>query len=143
MKPNPPTSHEEKYLLGIPEIDAQHAELSDLAVKLKEIVASKNQRHLIHPVLRRLYHLLSQHFTSEEALMEMVAYANLPLHRKTHRGLLKMLSDCIDKPIAPGDFEYFGRLIGDKILNHIMEHDVKLIAMVREKLPALPTGAVS
>ncbi len=112
--------------------------LADLAAKFSEVVASRNQRHLIHPVLHRLHHFLSQHFTREEALMEMMAYADLPRHRKTHKGILNLLADCVDNPIAPGDYEYFGRLIRDKILDQVTEHDVKMIEAIREKLPGLP-----
>jgi len=129
---------DESYLLGIPEIDAQHSELADLVSKFKETVAASDQRHLIYPVLRRLFYLLAQHFIYEENLMDMVAYADLPQHKKTHKAILKLLSDYFDDPLAPGDNEHLGKLIGDKVLGHVMEHDAKMIAAIRENLPSLP-----
>lgn len=129
---------EEKYLLGIPEIDAQHRELADLVAKFKASIERKDQRHLIHPVLRRLYHLLLQHFTYEESLMDMIGYAELAQHRKTHQGILRLLNDYLEHPVAPSDHEYFSNLIGDKVLAHLMEHDVQMIDAIKEKLPALP-----
>ena len=135
MKPNPNIALAEKYQLGVPEIDKQHEELSELVGKFRETVAEKDQRHLIHPVLRRLYHQLSHHFTYEESLMQMVAYPDLSQHRKTHNALLKLLNDHFDDPIAPGDYEFFSKLVSDKVLGHIMEHDAKMIAAIKEKLP--------
>lgn len=138
MKTTQPATLEEKYLLGIPEIDAQHKELADLVAKFKEAVTAKDQRHLIPAVLRRIHHHLSQHFLYEEKLMEMVTYADLSQHRKTHKTLLKLMSDHFDHPIAPADYDYFCKLIGDKILGHVFEHDAKMIATIKEKLPVLP-----
>ena len=138
MESTASTHLDESFLLGIPEIDAQHKELAELVVKFKDAIATKEQQHLIHPVLRRLYHLLSQHFVYEEKLMEMVGYAELPQHRKTHQGILKLLSDYFDRPIDPSEFEHFGKLMGDKVLAHVMDHDAKMIATIKEKLPSLP-----
>ena len=122
----------DKFLLGIPEIDAQHQELAELVSKFKDAIASKDQRHLIHPVLRRLFHLLSQHFSFEEKLMEMASYADLAQHKKTHKGILTLLNDYFDRPIEPGDYEHFGKLIGEKVLGHIMEHDVKMVGAIKQ-----------
>lgn len=141
MATKPVLPLDERFHLGVPEIDAQHKELTELVEKFKAAVAGKDQRHLIHPVLRRLYHLLSQHFAYEEKLMEMVSYADLPQHRKTHKGILKLLNDYFERPIEPGDFEHFGKLIGDRVLAHVMEHDVKMTATIREQLPSLPSAA--
>ena len=126
-----------KYRLGIPEIDAQHEEINDLVTALQEVIATKDQRHLIHPTLNRLNHLLVAHFECEEALMRMVDYAELPLHKKMHKGVLKLFDDYFAHPPAPGDYEYLGKLITDKVLGHVMEHDTQMTGMIRDYLATL------
>ncbi len=61
-----------KYLIGIPEIDAQHKEISELVIALQEVIADGHRRQLIHPTLKRLHHLLVTHFDYEESFMAMV-----------------------------------------------------------------------
>jgi hemerythrin-like metal-binding protein len=123
-----------KYVLGVPEIDAQHEEISALVSALQEVIGRKDRRHLIHPTLRRLNHLLVTHFEYEESLMQMVGYSELAQHRKMHRGVLRLFDDYFAHPPAPGDYEYLGKLITDKVLGHVMEHDSQMTGMVKDYL---------
>ena len=123
-----------KFTLGITEIDAQHEEIEHLVDSLRAVIADKNQRRLAHQAVKRLHHLLETHFTYEESLMTMVNYPELAQHRKMHRGVLKLFTDYFDHPTPPGDYEFLGRLIGEKILGHIVEHDVQLIDAVKSHL---------
>lgn len=122
---------DEKYILGIPEIDAQHEDISGLVDALRELVTKKDQRHLLHQALKRLHQTLVSHFDYEEAMMGMVSYDDLPQHKRTHKSILKLFEDYFDHPPAPGDIEYFGKLISDKILGHIMAHDLKMTEAIR------------
>lgn len=123
-----------KYLVGIPEIDAQHEEISNFVAALQGVMVARNQQHLIRPTLSRLSHLLVAHFECEEALMRMVDYAELPVHQKMHRGVLKLFDDYFTHPPAPGEFEPLGKVITDRVLGHVMEHDIQMTRMVREYL---------
>lgn len=125
---------DKKYILGIPEIDAQHEEIGEFVAAFQKIILSKDQRPLVHQALKRLYQTLVNHFDHEEALMGMVNYADLPQHKQTHRGVLKLFEDYFDHPAAPMDHESFGRLISDKVLAHVMEHDLKMTESVRQYL---------
>jgi len=123
-----------KYISDIPEIDAQHEELSGLVNSLRELTSRKDQRHLIHPALKRLHQLLVTHFVYEEALMGMVNYADLPQHTKMHKGMLNLFENYFDHPPIPGDQEHLGKLITDKVLGHVMEHDFEMTESVRHYL---------
>jgi len=123
-----------KYILGIPEIDAQHEELHELVNSLREVITRKDQRHLVHQALKRLHQLLVTHFAFEEALMQMIRYPDLPQHKKMHKGVLNLFENYFDHPPEPGDYEILGKMITDKVLDHVMEHDVKMAESARAYL---------
>ena len=126
---------DEKYILGIPEIDAQHEEISEFVDALRTVISHKDQRHLVHQALKRLHQTLVTHFDYEEEFMRMLNYPELQQHKRTHKGMLKLFEDYFDHPPAPSDIEYFGKLVSDKMLGHIMEHDLKMAEAVRRHLP--------
>ena len=123
-----------KHISGIPEIDAQHEELTKFVNSLREILARKDQRHFVFPALKRLHQLLVTHFVYEESLMRMVNYADLPQHTKMHKGVLKLFENYFDNPPTPGDHEHLGKLLTDKVLGHVMEHDSQMTESVKEYL---------
>ncbi len=119
---------------GIPEIDAQHEGLHKLVDSLREVISIREKRHLIHPSVKRLHQMLVTHFEYEEALMGMVRYADLPQHTKMHKGVLKLFENYLDNPPAPDDHEHLVKLLTDKVLGHVMEHDQMLTDSVKEHL---------
>jgi len=123
-----------KYLLGIPEIDAQHEELHDLVNSLREVITRKDQRHLVHQALKRLHQLLVTHFAFEDAFMKMIGYADLSQHKKMHKGVLNLFENYFDHPPEPGDYEILGKMITDKVLGHVMEHDLKMTEVAKAHL---------
>lgn len=123
-----------KYILGIPEIDAQHEEIGQLVDSFREVLTKKDQRQLVHQVLKRLHQLLVTHFTYEEAFMGMVNYDDLPRHTKNHKSVLKLFDDYFDHPPEPSDYEYFGKSLSEKVLGHVMEHDLQMTESVRQYL---------
>ena len=123
-----------KHISGIPEIDAQHDELHKLADSLREVISKKDKRYLIHPALKRLHQLLATHFEYEEALMGMVNYPDLPQHTKMHKGVLKLLENYFDNPPTPDDHEHLGKLLTDKVLGHVTEHDSQMATSVKQYL---------
>ncbi|MFA7281333.1 MAG: hemerythrin family protein [Sterolibacterium sp.] len=128
--------------MGIPEIDAQHEELHELVNSLREVITRKDQRHLVHQALKRLHQLLLTHFAYEEAFMKMIGYADLPQHKKTHKGVLSIFENYFDHPPEPSDYEILGKMITDKVLGHVMEHDVKMteVAKAHLKTNSAPKG---
>ncbi|MDD5249493.1 MAG: hemerythrin family protein [Rhodocyclaceae bacterium] len=120
-----------KYNLGIPEIDAQHQEIGELVKALQEAIADSRQRYLVHPTLKRLHQLLVTHFDYEESFLKMLNADELRHHKAMHKGILKLFEDYFDHPPAPADYEYFGKVVGDKVLGHVMNHDDGMAASMR------------
>ena len=119
---------------GIPEIDVQHDDIHRLVDLLRDALSNKDRRHLIHSAVKRLHQMLVTHFEYEEALMGMVQYTELPLHTKMHKGVLKLFENYLDNPPKPNDHEHLVKLLTDKVLGHIMEHDQKLTELVKRKI---------
>lgn len=130
---------DQKYLIGIPEIDAQHEEISGLIELLQEEASKKDQRRLIHQTLKRLYQLLTTHFEYEESLMTMVGYQDLPQHKKMHDGVLHLFNRHFDDPPSLDDFNYRIKAISEKVFAHVMEHDAPLTASIKERLASSPS----
>ena len=122
------------HAVGIPEVDAQHEEIRALVSSLRDVIAAKDQRRLVHPTLKRLNQLLATHFQYEESLMQMVSYPELPKHRKIHGRILQLFEDYFAHPPASGDYDHLGKLISDKVLGHVVDHDSHMTDTVREYL---------
>lgn len=122
------------HILGIPEIDAQHEEIAALVKSLREAIARKNLHHLVDPALKRLHQLLVTHFAYEESFMDMISSPEREQHRKMHKGVLRLLNDYFDHPPATADYEQLGRLVSDRVLAHVMDHDVHMTKATKEYL---------
>ena len=125
---------DEKLRCGIPEIDAQHEELHSLVVSVQELIADKSKRHLLHPALRQLNQQLVTHFEYEESLLAMVSDEELARHKRTHKGLLSVFNDFFARPQATTEYDYFGRVVSEKVIAHVMEHDFQMMDRVKEYL---------
>jgi len=130
----PEPSMDSRFILGIPEIDAQHEELAVVVKSLQGVIARKDQRLLIHPMMKRLNHLLVNHFKYEESLMGMVQVTDLTEHKKMHSGILKLFQDYFDQPPESGDHEQLGKLIGDRIFTHVIDYDIHMADTVKRHL---------
>lgn len=128
---------EEKYYIGIPEIDAQHEEISDLVASLRAVLGNPERRRLVDQSLKRLYQLLMTHFEFEESMMSMVRHQDLPQHKKMHGGVLKLFTDYFAHPPEPETYAGFVSLLAEKVLGHIMDHDVPMTAQIKSYLPTL------
>ncbi len=123
-----------RYCVGIPDIDDQHEQISRLIESLQEVAARENRQYLFRPAMKRLQELLNSHFTCEEALMGMVGFAGLPQHRRLHAEILRTFAQYLDETPTPDHYGELGRGIADKVLGHVMSHDLQMIDMVKEYL---------
>lgn len=71
--------------------------------------------------------------------MGMVNYADLHHHQMGHKAVLKLFDNYFDHPPEVADYEYLGKLLSDKVLGHVMEHDTQLIESMKRYLGTLST----
>ena len=132
-----------KYVVGIPDIDDQHEQIYRLIEALHEAASRDSRKHLFRPALKRLQQLLSTHFVCEEALMGMVGFAGLPQHRRLHAELLKIFGDYLENAPVPERYDEVERSIAEKVLGHVMSHDMQMIGMIKEYLQGLKGGSAN
>ncbi len=125
---------DKRYQIGIPAIDSQHEEISELVDLLQAWIAEGREPQLVHPTVKRLYHLVHDHFDYEEALMKMVNYPQLEPHRKVHEELLGLIADYCDEQATAADQGQLARTFSDKVLGHVLEHDALMAASLKDYL---------
>ena len=118
---------EDRYVLGIPEVDAQHKELFSLTNELYDAccqgseIAQSEFRDVIHKAVK----YVGYHFSSEEKLLADANYPKLAEHKKEHERFVKKVLEGVrdfenGRSFVPNTFVRFLR---DWILEHIAVSD--------------------
>lgn len=76
---------EEKLSVGVSEIDTQHKKLTDILNELNDAMKNGNGNKALKPILDGLVSYVSEHFSTEEMLMEKYDYTESFLHKKAHK----------------------------------------------------------
>jgi hemerythrin len=125
---------DEKYGLGIPEIDRQHQELFLITNQLHECSLSE-ERSCLESILKRLYAYTKYHFNSEEAMFKNYGYPQMKSHLDIHGDFTLKVKDQLDwlrkNPLNPLD-DIIDFLVS-WIINHIHGEDLKYRNYFREK----------
>lgn len=83
----------EEFLVGNPEIDAQHRNLALMISTLEQSVATGQNRDRVHTHLVMLAKYNRAHFAAEETLMRFHAYPEYEAHVAQHRQFSAALAD--------------------------------------------------
>jgi hemerythrin len=118
------------YSIGIPLIDAQHMELINLTNRLHEscMKGREASQSGFLKTVRGAVDYTGYHFSTEEKIMERIAYPGYQVHKKQHtdfvREVLREVDDFASgKKFTPNAFVYF---LKDWVLTHIAVTDKKL-----------------
>ena len=129
---------DQKYMLGIPELDVQHKAIFAAARSLRDLIVKPGQGHLIHSALTGLREMLVVHFAEEEAFMTVIKCAELDKHKESHVGILQLIDDCIDRLSSHSNGrEEFGQMIGDEVVGHIEDFDIRIADTVKRLIDGL------
>lgn len=122
-----------EYIVGLPEIDAQHEYLFRLLGELNAFaeaaVSDRSARDLLREIDRYAYY----HFNSEEVLMEVYRYPGLEDQKREHFNLLQVLDKRICdyrqqgttvRPLAEFLFQWF--------LKHVIAEDRSMADYINE-----------
>lgn len=121
---------DERFYLGVKEIDAQHSCIFAALESLQKVIAKTDQSHTVAAILETLHNLVSSHFAYEESFMERIDCADLQEHKQQHVELAELLEDCI-RQTTPTKTD--GRLdgeLGDKLSAHLLTFDTKMESVV-------------
>jgi hemerythrin len=126
----------DKYLVNIPEIDADHRNLFALANRLHDHVAEGSSTKAIAHALRSLVRYVHEHFDREERLMAHCRYPGYVEHCKTHR-MLEQIVNSMQRvySVEPSavDPAKLVEFMGDWLSGHIIGNDLKYAPYVHKR----------
>lgn len=135
----------DKYLVQIPEIDADHRNLFALANRIHQRIKKGAGQAAILRALGHLVDYVEGHFSREERLMERVAYPDIVAHKKTHRMLEQIVQSMYriyrHEPDAV-DPDKLLEFLGDWLQNHILKSDMQYGPWVNNRLDPDNRGAI-
>ncbi|MGE4440618.1 MAG: diguanylate cyclase [Desulfomicrobium sp.] len=123
---------DEAYLVGIREIDDQHAEMASLIKRLGATSCEAADDHVIAECLmRELSAFTEYHFASEHRLMRQFSYPSISGHDQAHARLLSELERVNLEEMKSGD-EFLFAYMRKWLLEHILEYDKPLAQFLRQ-----------
>lgn len=125
---------EEKYVIGIPDVDFQHKYFLELIKRYYERVTATMPQELISSHLDEIILYARFHFCSEENIMKIYDYPEYENHNRLHVELIQKLTDEINlyeiKELSGKEIVQF--LVG-WFLNHTVGEDLKLANFINIK----------
>lgn len=115
-----------KYLVGIQEIDAQHADVFAAIESLQRSIAADAAPQALVPALRKLQDLLLAHFDYEESFMGSIECVDRGEHEARHLELRALLDECVNSTAPAAADGSPAQVLGRKISDHLLEYDAKL-----------------
>lgn len=129
---------DDKYLLGIDEIDEQHKKLIAIANELYTILTGSEENYAkeMEKTLKNIVDYTVYHFSHEENFMMKYGYAGSEIHKTAHAGFVQEVNFQIKKLSASDrqSGEKFYSFIGNWILTHIAKADKVWAGFVKAKL---------
>ncbi len=129
---------QERYELGIPEIDRDHRILFDLIGQLHDAHAAGHGVERLDYVFQVLHDYVQTHFAHEEALFAASGYAQAEPHKQAHRRFTGELDGLYRHYRAAGNPRICIELLG--MLNnwwhfHVLEDDAEFGRQWRQAHP--------
>ena len=125
----------EKFSVGIREIDAQHKELIRMINQLIETKDTKVDSETISDILTKMTQYTDYHFQTEEQYLIDNNYPDYASHKEQHAKFKKKaVAFCMEtmayKETVPTEILSF---LKDWLTNHILESDMKYKSLLKEK----------
>ncbi len=125
----------DQYRLGVPEMDAEHEKLINLASNLREAFYQDKGRETVGKILEDLLHLALAHFHNEERLMKAIEFPEYARHKKEHEVLAeRVLKLRYEHETDEGDIcvEVL-EFIHDWLIHHFQEYDRKYAIFLAQR----------
>lgn len=119
---------QDKFSVGVPEVDHEHRELIRLINSLHETLEQAHSAERVRAALGEVHVAISAHFALEEKDMQSWGYPAYPEHKRDHERLLEELRDLMDviERAIPADTDAFGARVNAWFETHFQTHDARL-----------------
>jgi hemerythrin len=129
--------------VGIPEIDEDHKFFITLVNRFNESVADRMDIAEVRQRMQDIVNHTERHFADEEKLLNEFGYPDAADHARIHAQVKDELRQVMGSiPTGGTDYELIeaGLKIKQKIIDHILEEDMKYAEYHRESCAADPEG---
>lgn len=133
----------EKYALGVAEIDAQHQELVRRFNRIVDTAANGGHWQDVHLEVTELRRFAEFHFDFEEALMRMYGYADTAVHAVAHRDFFAKLDNIERVAIDNNVKEEVVKFLFDWLMQHILVADQGYVKHLLTNPAIVPTPAAT
>lgn len=82
----------DRYSVGVTELDSQHKQLIKILNELFEAMTSGKTKEVLGKVLNELITYTKTHFSSEERYLQSYGYPSLTEHKKEHEAFVAKVS---------------------------------------------------
>lgn len=118
---------DEKFSVGMEEIDDQHKKLIDMINDLSDAMSAGKSKEVMGDILKGLVQYGVIHFDTEEKLFKRYNYENSAEHIKQHEGFKKEATKLLEEYEA-GSFKVSLEtlmFLKDWVINHIKKQDLQ------------------
>lgn len=125
----------DKYSVGIKEIDSQHQRLVEILNELHEAMKAGKSKDIIDDTIKKLVDYTVYHFTLEENYMMKYSYPGFLKHKGTHQEFvdkMRQYQDEIKDGKTPVTIELIGYL-RDWVLKHVQGMDKEYAPFLNSK----------
>ncbi|MEI7429125.1 MAG: hemerythrin family protein [Betaproteobacteria bacterium] len=122
---------DQKFILGIVELDSQHEEIEKILMALQDAIDNKDRWHVLHFILENLYEKLVFHFSFEEAVMQIFSYPEAEEHSRAHRAALASVENYKKRSVTSTDMDSLGTPPVQLIYDQIITHDLKFATYIK------------
>ena len=129
------TEWDNKYELGIQEIDDHHRELVELLNKTYDLILYSTENDDMQKILLKLTMYTEYHFATEEQMMKDAGFTGLKTHKSKHGNFKKQLALLMQDHLsaAPHVNTDIVLFLWDWLHKHILKYDKKFIASLSQK----------
>lgn len=116
---------QDRYSVGVDEIDSDHHEIVSIINKLDEVMSSGKARDGLPSIMGRLVDYTRDHFRREEALMAQYQYPETDQHKETHKKFIAEFGK-IQAALVRGNYAIsitLFSLLRNWLIDHIMVVD--------------------
>lgn len=118
--------YEEKYSIGIKNIDDQHQTLFNMVNDIHDAILHEQGNDVVKRMLNELVKYVIMHFTTEENYMKEHNFPDYSAHKQEHINLAKQIVELLHNVRKEGILSNSASIISflkDWLLNHIVETD--------------------
>ncbi len=128
-------SWNERYSVGIREVDEQHKKLIDMINQLHDAMLSGKGREILDKIINSLVDYTKTHFSTEERLMKEYGYPGYLNHKAQHEEFIKKVAE-FQRKFENGELTLsmeIMQFLKNWLSEHILGSDKKFGPFLNEK----------